>query len=107
MQVSKASNDMTVSIVAAEYERLRARADDWQAMKDERDAAIANHNYLLDETRDELNVLNDKIAKLMADNKRFAEAVERTAVVIERVYGNLDLAKMIRAYATGGADVDR
>lgn len=46
--------------------RLAAKADDWQAMKDERDAAVSNYANLLADTNGEITRLSGEKARLEA-----------------------------------------
>lgn len=48
----------------------------------------------------ELAALRAENERLKAENKKLRGAIERTAVVVERIYGNAKLADMIRASAT-------
>lgn len=60
---------------AAEIERLREIENDWQAMRDERDAARTGYDNLLDENRG-LVKLESENERLRTENQRLREALE-------------------------------
>lgn len=83
--------------VAAEIERLRQFEKDWQAMRDERDAARTGYDNLLDENRG--------LVKLEAENERLRAAMEPFARFFKSDNHDLSVAQDHTIVATFlGAD---
>lgn len=88
---------------AAEITRLREIEKDWQAMRDERDAARTGYDCLLGENRE--------LVKLEAENERMREALKQ----IMQFAGQIDLVRdgnwqtaveIVRAALSGKAEGD-
>lgn len=93
--------------VAAEIERLREIEKDWQAMRDERDAARTGYDNLLDENRG--------LVKLEAENERLRAENQRLGKMLHMMTDDADLisarlrmkAKIARAALSGKTEDDR
>ena len=65
-----------VDSLTAQLAEARAKAHDWQAMKDERDAAKIGYANLLDDTNGEIKGLRAQLAEREGIARELAEAIE-------------------------------
>lgn len=84
MRHAISGRDPVLEPAAAEIERLRQFEKDWQAMRDERDAARTGYDNLLDENRG--------LVKLEAENERLRTENQRLREALEPFASNFDHA---------------
>ena len=101
-----------IAELAAQLEAERAKAEDWQAMKDERDGALSGYENLLADTNGEIAGLRARVVELEAFRngykdyiRKLQDSVEAERALSDRLAGALkQMDREMRGPPVGAGD---